>query len=208
MSENVQGDPRPSRARPRPGLSPAEGELLARLARESVRAHVLGIEPRLPEGLPRALLQPRPVFVTVESPPGRLRGCIGSLEPTVGLAQEVVRLAGEAALRDARFPPLGPSDLADHRVKVSVLGDPRRIVAGSPEELLRRLRPGKEGLILELPPHGTRSLFLPEVWEKVDNDPETFLQQLCLKQGAPPDAWRRLFPQARFHVFETQVFEA
>jgi len=55
------------------------------------------------------------------------------------------------------------------------------------DDLLRKLRPGIDGVILATT-YGT-STFLPQVWEEL-SDPEVFLGELCRKHGAPSSAWR------------------
>jgi AMMECR1 domain-containing protein len=124
------------------------------------------------------------------------------------LAAEVVRLAGEAATADTRFPSLALSDLEAFTVKVSVLGPRTPLVASSPDDLCAQLRPGTDGVVLELPRPGNRALFLPEVWAKVEDDPGVFLGALSEKQGAPASAWRDRFSEARVSTFQTRAFRA
>src|SRR5262245_30428758 len=65
---------------------------------------------------------PLPVFVTLRSPDGELRGCIGSLAATEpDLASEIARSAVLAATRDPRFPPMEPAEVEKATVEVSVL---------------------------------------------------------------------------------------
>ena len=56
----------------------------------------------------------------------------------------------------------------------------------SEADLLKQLRPGVDGLILE--EDGYRGTFLPSVWESLPR-PEQFLQHLKLKAGLPSDYW-------------------
>jgi AMMECR1 domain-containing protein len=58
----------------------------------------------------------------------------------------------------------------------------------NPDELLKKLRPNIDGVVIQDGMH--RATFLPQVWEKIPI-PEEFLDQLCMKMGAPPDLWRR-----------------
>ena len=48
------------------------------------------------------------------------------------------------------------------------------------------MRPGIDGLILES--SGRRGTFLPAVWESLP-DAGSFVRQLKLKAGLPPDHW-------------------
>ena len=53
-------------------------------------------------------------------------------------------------------------------------------------DLLARLRPGVDGLVLEHDGH--RGTFLPAVWRQLPR-PEEFLRQLKRKAGLPPEFW-------------------
>ena len=72
----------------------------------------------------------------------------------------------------------------------------------SEEELLAQLRPGVDGLILQVDHH--RATFLPAVWEKLP-DPAMFLSQLKLKAGLPLNFWS---PQVRAERYITESFGA
>ncbi|NRA96043.1 MAG: AmmeMemoRadiSam system protein A [Planctomycetes bacterium] len=189
-------------------LADVDGVRLVALARAAVVSYVRRTPLPSVTDVSDGLVDPRDVFVTVEAPPGTLRGCLGSMGGDESIAAEVVRLAGEAATSDTRFPPLAFSDLEAFTVKVSVLGPRIPLVASSPDDLCARLRPGTDGVVLELPPPGSRALFLPEVWAKVENDPGVFLGALSEKQGAPASAWRDRFSEARVSIFQTWVFGA
>jgi AMMECR1 domain-containing protein len=69
-----------------------------------------------------------------------------------------------------------------------VLSEPVPLDYATPEELLQRLRPHVDGVVLRQGPG--RATFLPQVWESVP-EPEQFLAMLCQKLGVPPDAWHR-----------------
>ena len=60
----------------------------------------------------------------------------------------------------------------------------RRIRFADEDDLVRRLRPDRDGLILQ--DGDRRSLFLPSVWERVPR-PAHFLRQLKRKAGLPAD---------------------
>ena len=124
-------------------------------------------------------------FVTLTSgraPGGALRGCIGSLEARRPLREDVEANAVAAACRDPRFPPLGRAELDDVVVEVSVLSAPTALPAVDEPELLARLRPGVDGVILSAPGH--RATFLPQVWDQLP-DPAEFLSHLRRKAGLP-----------------------
>ncbi|MBM4269142.1 MAG: AmmeMemoRadiSam system protein A [Deltaproteobacteria bacterium] len=100
---------------------------LVDVARESIRAHA-AMQRYAPDPLPSPWAGPRAVFVTLRSPDGALRGCIGRLAPRTGvLADEVADCAIDAATRDGRFVPVQLEEVASLRIEVSVLGDPEPV---------------------------------------------------------------------------------
>jgi hypothetical protein len=169
-------------------LDEAERALLLKFARQALEDGVCG-RPLLPlylaELSPR-LSQPGASFVTLTSH-GELRGCIGTLEATEPLAEDVRQHAVAAALEDYRFPPVQVGELPYIQVEISRLTEPRLLDYRDADDLLRQLRPGVDGVVLR---DGLRrATFLPQVWEKVP-DAEIFLGMLCRKMGAPSETWR------------------
>ena len=119
---------------------------------------------------------------------GNLRGCIGVLEPYQPLAQDVREHALAAALEDPRFPPVTPEELDQIEIEISRLTLPRRLEYADASDLLNRLRPDVDGVILR--DGMRRATFLPQVWEKIP-DKAAFLVNLCSKMGAMPGTWRK-----------------
>lgn len=145
----------------------------------------------------------RPVaatFVTLEDRAG-LRGCIGRLEPTRPLVEDVADNAYAAAFRDPRFPPLREDEwAAGLDVHISVLTPPEPLSVENEEGLLAILRPGEDGLILEEGRH--HATFLPSVWESLPK-PAEFLFHLKQKAGLPPGHWS---PELRFFRYGSENF--
>lgn len=169
-------------------LTEAEKKLLLQLAREALEKGVRGeIVPALDQaGLTPLLRSDGASFITLTKH-GELRGCIGALQPFQPLAEDVREHAVAAALQDYRFPPVVPGELADIEIEISRLTVPTPLAYITPEDLLARLHPGLDGIILREGFH--RSTFLPQVWEKIPDRAE-FMDQLCAKMGAPHDLWR------------------
>ena len=169
------------------------GLILLPLARSAI-AHRLGPTGQAPAvAVKRAawLEEPGASFVTLTSgrlPGGPLRGCIGTLEAHRPLREDVEANAVAAATRDPRFPPLSRAELEDTVVEVSVLSAPTALPVAGEAELLARLRPGVDGVILSDARH--RATFLPQVWEQLP-DPADFLARLRRKAGLPADYWGR-----------------
>ncbi|MDD5646242.1 MAG: AmmeMemoRadiSam system protein A [Candidatus Bipolaricaulis sp.] len=170
-------------------LSMEERTLLLRLARDSLAAHLEG---RSPSPVDEALLTPAvhevaACFVTLTKG-GALRGCIlDSFRAHEPIYKNVQRNAILAATVDNRFPAVRAAELPTLRIEISVLGSPYPLEFSGPDDLLRRLRPGIDGVTLTTS-YGTAT-FLPQVWEEL-SDPQVFLGELCRKHGAPRDAWR------------------
>jgi AmmeMemoRadiSam system protein A len=138
-----------------------------------------------PSGYPEPLRRERACFVTLKIR-GRLRGCIGSIEAYRPLVHDVVDNAYKAAFRDPRFPSLKADEFELASLSLSILTEPEALSVGSEEDLIRRLRPGFDGLIIE---EGVRrGTFLPSVWEGIP-DPRRFLMELKEKAGLPRDYW-------------------
>jgi AmmeMemoRadiSam system protein A len=126
-------------------------------------------------------------FVTLTEN-GELRGCIGALEPYQSLAEDVREHAVSAALNDYRFPPVRSTELSGIHIEVSRLTAPVPLEYENWKDLLVKLRPGVDGVVLR--DGARRATFLPQVWEKIPKA-EDFLDNLCYKMGAAPDSWRR-----------------
>jgi AmmeMemoRadiSam system protein B/AmmeMemoRadiSam system protein A len=129
------------------------------------------------------LERPGATFVTLLKD-GELRGCIGSLEATRPLAQDVAENALAAAFRDPRFPELSAAEWLQCQVEVSLLSTPTSVRFTDEADLMRQIRAGEDGLILEA--EGRRATFLPQVWQGVP-DKRAFLGQLLRKAGLPAD---------------------
>jgi len=170
-------------------LTDEEKRTLLKLARQSLEAGVRGQPQPGLDGwaLTPPLLASGASFVTLTIQ-SELRGCIGALEPYQGLAEDVREHAVAAALQDYRFRPVSEAELPRLRIEVSRLTVPVRLEYSGPEDLLSKLRPGLDGVILR--DGMRRATFLPQVWEKI-HDKAEFLASLCTKMGAPPDLWQR-----------------
>jgi MEMO1 family protein len=184
-------------------FSPEDRTFLLQLARNSVKAAVEGTEPPKTEGdgLAERLLRYRACFVTLTID-GKLRGCIGSIFPQEPLYQAVIRRAKSAALEDPRFSRVTAEELAKIRVEVSVLTLPRRLPFSTPEELLEKLRPGVDGVVLNVGRY--QATFLPQVWEQI-SEKETFLAELAKKAGLEQTDWRR--PDAAVMIYQAEAFK-
>ena len=143
---------------------------------------------------PRPLREPGASFVTLQIR-GELRGCIGSLQAYQPLVEDVAHNACAAAFSDPRFPPVSLQELPQLEFHISILTPAETMQFTSEADLLRQIRPGVDGLILEDGRH--RGTFLPTVWESLP-DAVQFLQHLKLKAGLPPDYWSDTLTVSRY----------
>ncbi|HUK03952.1 MAG TPA: AmmeMemoRadiSam system protein B [Burkholderiales bacterium] len=166
--------------RPGPAVDDA-GRVLLDIARGAI-ANGLGLSsvPVRRNHLPW-LLQPGASFVTLTKE-GALRGCIGSLQASRPLGQDVATNARAAAFEDPRFPKLTRGEWARCAVEVSLLSAPKPLRFADEADLLAQIRAGEDGLILER--EGRRGTFLPQVWEGLP-DKRQFLAALLSKAGLP-----------------------
>lgn len=169
-------------------LTAEERAQLLRFAREALESGVRGkpLEPLDLKELPTSLLEPGATFVTLTKH-GELRGCVGALEAYQSLAEDVREHAMAAALQDYRFPPVGADEVSELKIEISRLTPPKPLEYANTEDLVDRLRPGVDGVILR---DGVRrATFLPQVWERI-LDPVEFLNLLCQKMGVEANLWR------------------
>ena len=183
-------------------LTSEDHEILLRLARQALvetagGGLLLALDPRQ---LASRLLAHAATFVTLTRR-GTLRGCIGSLQATMPLAEDVREHTRAAASEDYRFMPVTSEEVAEIEIEISILSEPRPLAFACPEELLASLRPGVDGVILMLGLH--RATFLPQVWEKVP-DAETFLSMLCEKAGLPASTWKA--PGVQVLTYQVESF--
>ncbi|MEJ2101448.1 MAG: AmmeMemoRadiSam system protein A [Desulfobacterales bacterium] len=188
-------------------LSPEQGQLLVKLARQTLMER---FGKQVPQGkidsLNTALKDPcfqRPcgTFVTLKIK-GQLRGCIGNLTSNESLASGVRRNAINAAFHDPRFAPLSASELDLVEIEISILTEPKPMNYQDTADLLSMLRPGVDGVTICLG-HASAT-FLPQVWEQLP-EPREFLAHLCMKAGLAADAWK--MHRIEVSTYQVQYFE-
>lgn len=170
-------------------LTEEEKKTLLRLAREALETGVRGEKlPKLElETLTARLREAGASFVTL-TVRGELRGCVGALEAYQPLAEDVREHAIAAALNDFRFSPVQPAELKEINIEVSCLTEPEPLEYNTPDDLLAKLKPNIDGVILR--DGRRRATFLPQVWEKLPGRAE-FLDNLCYKLGVASNTWRK-----------------
>ena len=179
-----------------------ERRLLLELAKRSVEAAVNGgsLPTACPQHTPDKLLQPKGCFITLRKG-GKLRGCIGQIFPRSALCEAIIHNARNAATNDPRFPPIQLDELGRIEIEISILTEPQSLRFNSAEELLEKLNPHTDGVVLQI---GERSVtFLPQVWANFPNK-IAFMESLSKKANCEPDAWRN--PGTSVSVYRTESF--
>ena len=170
-------------------LTSQEKETLLKIARESLELKLRGKKlPPLnaPSQQTPHLQAEGATFVTL-TVNGELRGCIGTLQPYQSLAEDVRQHALDAALNDYRFSQVQPDELDSIEIEISRLTAPVPLDYTDAEDLLAKLRPNVDGVVLR--DGSRRATFLPQVWEQLPNAHD-FLSHLCQKMGASPNLWQ------------------
>ena len=126
-------------------------------------------------------------FVTIHTYPDHdLRGCIGIPLPVMSLKQAIAEGA-KSATHDPRFPPLSEQELDNIIIEVTVLTKPEPIKVENPQDYLKQIKIGRDGLIVEQGFY--KGLLLPQVPVEQGWDKQEFLSHTCMKAGLMPDAW-------------------
>jgi AmmeMemoRadiSam system protein A len=174
-------------ATPSTRLDPAARFELLRTATSAIECGLGRVEvaPPEPAALAESLRRVRASFVTLTIE-GDLRGCCGTLDPVRPLALDVWRNAQATAFRDPRFAPLTRTEWLRVDLEISVLSPREFMAVHSEAELLSRLVPGRDGLVLCW--RGASATFLPKVWEQL-NEPREFVRHLKLKAGWSAGFW-------------------
>jgi AmmeMemoRadiSam system protein A len=182
-----------------------EQRLLLGLARDTLARITAGEEPPTVDldAVSPTLVEDRACFVTLrQRESGALRGCTGTLVARRPLVEEVVAMTVQTALHDPRFAPVQAYEVPYLHLEISVLTPSQALQFTDPESLLRKLRPGVDGVTLRL--DRRRATFLPQVWQSYP-DPCLFLALLAQKMGASSDAWRD--PAIQVETYQTILIE-
>ncbi len=175
-------------------LPEAERRALLELARRALTETVLHgnvVDVPSPAGL---LAQPAGVFVTLHHA-GRLRGCLGQVEPLLPVAEAVAQMAIAVSRADPRFEPVTAGELSGLEIEISVLSPMKPIAT-------EQIEVGRHGLLVRR--GAFRGLLLPQVPEQYHWSRERFLEETCVKAGLPRDAWKD--SETQIEAFTAEVF--
>jgi AmmeMemoRadiSam system protein A len=184
-------------------LSEDEGSYLVKVARNTIDNRLNKVEQPPIDGkdLPEKFQERLGTFVTITID-GNLRGCIGHIMPRETVIEGIRENAINAAFRDPRFPPLTKEEFDKIEIEISILTAPQELTYSDAEDLLHKLRPGKDGVIITKGYH--EATFLPQVWDQLP-DKEEFLTHLCMKAGLSHDSWKK--EKLQVSTYQVQAFE-
>lgn len=183
-------------------LGDTDRQILLKLARESIRCgldygNALSITAA---DYPESIQQKLACFVTLHKH-GELRGCIGNLAACQALVKDVTENAFNAAFRDPRFAALQADELDKIHIHIEILSPTEPLEFTSEENLLNKMRPDIDGLVLS--DGMRRGTFLPTVWQALPHRKD-FLAQLKKKAGLPATYWS---DNIRIERYTTESFE-
>ena len=182
-------------------LNEDEQKELLRIARTTVKEHLLS--GRTPPGAPHkaSLTTPAAVFVSLHEVKGALRGCIGTTTESAPIYKAIQDMAIAAATRDPRFRSAKLEELPALVFEISVLGG-RTPFTGVGDIVI-----GTHGLQVTslggLRHH--RGLLLPKVAVEQGWDALQLLAHTCEKAGLPADWWKG--NEGSVELFTAQVFD-
>jgi len=184
-------------------LTEEEGRILLDLARKTIEQALFDETGNIKQDAkwPALFDEKRGTFVTLTIG-GNLRGCIGHIEPHESLVEGIRVNAVNAAFRDPRFRPLTKAEFKRVAIEISILTDPKPLTYSGGDDLLKKIRPGVDGLIIKK--GFQQATFLPQVWEQLP-DKQEFLRHLCMKAGLGPNEWQK--GDLEVFTYQVQAFE-
>ncbi len=184
-------------------LTDQEGKYLLSLARRTIENRLFNRnESQSESGFESGrLMEERGTFVTLNIN-GALRGCIGTIIPREGLIDSIRSNSIDSAFHDPRFRPMTTDEWKRVKIEISILTEPVLLQYSSAADLLDKLRPGIDGVILKKGPF--QATFLPQVWDQLPEKRE-FLNHLCSKAGLSANEWKK--GDITVYIYQVQAFE-
>ncbi|NOQ31902.1 MAG: AmmeMemoRadiSam system protein B [Helicobacteraceae bacterium] len=134
-------------------------------------------------------------FVTLNKD-HKLRGCIGTFEPTMPLYKVVIEMAISAALFDTRFNKVTADELKNIDIEISVLTPRKRIFS------LDEITIGKHGIYIK---KGTKTgTYLPHVATQMNWNVKEFVESASQEKAK---LGKDGYKDAELYIYEAIVFE-
>ncbi len=181
--------PRPFREAPtRLPLTRQQRDAIGKAAAELVRAATeerAAMIPNLAEhGVANAAVAG--IFVSLKRD-GRLRSCMGSFGAPMPLEETLRDVSRRTATADPRFPRISTVEIPHLDMEVWLLFSPE-LVHAQGEDRIGEITIGTHGL--QIIRGNQRGLLLPGVATDNGWNAEQFLDQVCIKAGLTPTAWK------------------
>ncbi|MGZ0171268.1 MAG: AmmeMemoRadiSam system protein A, partial [Planctomycetales bacterium] len=169
-------------------LSNEQREAIRVASAEVVKACIDDRDARIPDlnalGVGNAVVSG--IFVSLKRQ-GRLRSCMGSFGATMPLLKTLVDSSRRTATADPRFPRISAVEVPHLELEVWLLFAPEPVnVQG--EARIGEVTIGTHGL--QIVRGNQRGLLLPGVATDNGWDSEEFLDNVCIKAGLSPTAWK------------------
>lgn len=173
-------------------------DLVLSICRESIHAGIhtgnsLDVDEKL---YPQVFYEQGACFVTITLE-HQLRGCMGSIFAHKPLLNDLAQNAYKSAFADTRFTALTEHEFKHIKLAVSLLSPPTEIEFTDENDLLAKIQPYEDGIIIQ---DGNYSaVYLPSVWVQLP-DKQEFLNSLKQKAGLSPEHFSKTFKAYRFHT--------
>lgn len=164
------------------------------VCKKSITAKLKQQKTEIGNDLPTVFKEFGAAFVTLQKD-NKLRGCIGSIIPHQPLIVDLAQHAYDAAFNDNRFSPLTLEEYEDTSISVSLLSPPTQIEFENEEDLMNKIKPFKDGIIIK--DDNKQAVFLPSVWEQLP-DKRVFMTHLKMKAGMEPNHFSETFEAFKF----------
>ena len=184
-------------------LNDQEGRYLLETARKTIHQELFKDKPspQRDELDSPKFSERRGTFVTLTINEN-LRGCIGHIMPQESLLEGIKENAVNAAFNDPRFNPLSKKEWDNVKIEISILTDPKPLEYADGDDLLKKIRPGIDGVIIKKGYY--QATFLPQVWDQLP-DKKEFFTHLCLKAGMDGNEWKK--GKMEVSTYQVQAFE-
>ena len=182
-------------------LNESEGKELLKLARDSISTYFENKDVSLKDEFIKKYSKKQGAFVTLTID-GGLRGCIGYTEAIYPLYETILNGARSAGFSDPRFRPLTKEEFEKVYIEISVLTIPELIKVDKPEEYIKNIKIGEDGLIIRSD-YGS-GLLLPQVATEYGWNSKQFLEYTCEKAGLDKDSWKE--KNVDVYKFQAQIF--
>lgn len=179
-----------------------DGKIFIRNARKAIEIYLNKRKIFFPDEI-RRYSEKKGTFTTIKKYKTKeLRGCIGFPYPIYPLWKALILSAISAAVEDPRFEPMKLEELKECIIEINILNEPELIIVEKPEDYLKNIKIGRDGLIVQY--KNFSGLLLPEVPVEERWNEREFISYTCLKAGLPPDAWLKL--PIKVYRFSSQIF--